>query len=287
MEKDCLFCKIIKGEITSYKIYENKHTFAFLDISNDGNGHILVVPKVHCENILDCDNEVLNQVLGTVKLISQHLVNKCGFEGVNVANNSGKSAEQSVMHLHFHILPRKKEDNFKFFPNLPDCEYSMEENFEKFKISEKIDDAKEIVLYTDGACSGNPGIGGWGAILFYKGKEKILSGGEILTTNNRMELMAVIKGLEAIKEGCKVDVYSDSAYVVNAFEQKWIEKWQSNGWKSSKGDVLNMDLWQKLLAEMERHQVLLHKVKGHSDNENNNKCDALARGEIEKLRKNQ
>ncbi len=143
---------------------------------------------------------------------------------------------------------------------------------------------KEIVLYTDGACSGNPGIGGWGAILFYKGKEKVLSGGEELTTNNRMELMAVIKGLEAIKEGCKVDIYSDSAYVVNAFLQGWVEKWLMNGWKSSKGKVLNVDLWQRLLAEMERHEVCWHKVKGHADNENNNKCDALARGEIEKIR---
>ena len=143
---------------------------------------------------------------------------------------------------------------------------------------------KEIVLYTDGACSGNPGIGGWGAILFYKGKEKVLSGGEELTTNNRMELMAVIKGLEAIKEGCKVDIYSDSAYVVNAFLQGWVEKWLMNGWKSSKGKVLNVDLWQRLLDEMERHEVCWHKVKGHADNENNNKCDALARGEIEKIR---
>jgi len=284
MEKDCLFCKIIKGEIPSYKIYENDYTYAFLDISNDGNGHILVVPKQHFENVLDCDDEYLAQVMKTVKLISSHLVNNCGFEGVNIANNSGKSAEQSVMHLHFHILPRKSDDTFNFFPSLPDCEYSMEENLKKFQILEKSD--KEVVLYTDGACSGNPGMGGWGAILFYKGKDKILSGGEMQTTNNRMELMAVIKGLEAIKESCKVEVYSDSAYVVNAFEQKWIDKWKSNGWKSSKGEVLNIDLWKKLLNEMERHQVTLHKVKGHSDNENNNKCDALARGEIEKLRKN-
>lgn len=143
---------------------------------------------------------------------------------------------------------------------------------------------KEIILYTDGACSGNPGMGGWGSILIYKGREKVFSGGENLTTNNRMELMAVIKGLSAIKESCKVDVYSDSAYVVNAFLQGWVAKWQMNGWKSSKGKVLNIDLWQTLLAEMERHEVVWHKVKGHADNENNNRCDALARGEIEKLK---
>lgn len=146
---------------------------------------------------------------------------------------------------------------------------------------------KEIVLYTDGACSGNPGMGGWGSILIYKGKEKILSGGEKLTTNNRMELMAVIKGLEAIKEGCHVDIYSDSAYVVNAFLQDWVTKWLMNGWRSSKGKVLNVDLWQRLLDEMSKHEVVWHKVKGHADNENNNRCDALARGEIEKLRQSQ
>ena len=146
---------------------------------------------------------------------------------------------------------------------------------------------KEIVLYTDGACSGNPGMGGWGSILMYKGKEKILAGGEMLTTNNRMELTAVIKGLEAIKESCHVDIYSDSAYVVNAFLQDWVSKWLMNGWKSSKGKVLNTDLWQRLLDEISRHEVIWHKVKGHADNEYNNRCDALARGEIEKLRQNQ
>ena len=145
---------------------------------------------------------------------------------------------------------------------------------------------KEVVLYTDGACSGNPGLGGWGAILIYKGKEQILAGGEKMTTNNRMELMAVIKGLEAIKESCKVDIYSDSAYVVNAFLQDWVSKWKTNGWRSSKGQVLNLDLWQRLLAEMEKHEIVWHKVKGHADNENNNRCDAFARGEIDKLRLN-
>ncbi|MBO5022424.1 MAG: ribonuclease HI [Clostridia bacterium] len=146
---------------------------------------------------------------------------------------------------------------------------------------------KEIVLYTDGACSGNPGMGGWGAILSYQGREKVLSGGEMMTTNNRMELTAVIEGLKAIKEGCKVDIYSDSAYVVNAFLQDWISKWRANGWRSSKGAVLNTDLWKSLLAQMAKHEVKWHKVKGHADNENNNRCDALARGEIDKLRANQ
>ncbi len=143
---------------------------------------------------------------------------------------------------------------------------------------------KEIILYTDGACSGNPGIGGWGAILMYNNKEKELSGGEELTTNNRMELMAVIKGLEAIKESCIVDIYSDSAYVVNAFLQDWITKWVNNGWRTTKGGVMNKDLWERLLELLERHQVSWHKVKGHADNKYNNRCDALARGEIEKIK---
>lgn len=144
---------------------------------------------------------------------------------------------------------------------------------------------KNIILYTDGACSGNPGLGGWGAILMYNGKQKEISGGEEQTTNNRMELTAVIKGLEALKEECNVDVYSDSAYVVNAFLQDWISNWIKNGWRTSKGSVLNIDLWQKLIELTQKHNVSWHKVKGHSDNEFNNRCDALARGEIDKLRK--
>lgn len=141
---------------------------------------------------------------------------------------------------------------------------------------------KEIILYTDGACSGNPGKGGWGAILFYNGIKKEISGGEENTTNNRMELTAVIKGLEALKEPCKVDIYSDSAYVVNAFLQNWVGSWQNNGWKSSKGKVLNIDLWQRLLQLVSIHSVSWHKVKGHADNEYNNRCDSLARSEITK-----
>lgn len=142
---------------------------------------------------------------------------------------------------------------------------------------------KNIILYTDGACSGNPGKGGWGAILFYGDHKKELSGGEQATTNNRMELTAVIKGLEALKEPCIVDVYSDSAYVVNAFLLGWVENWQNNGWKTTKGKVLNIDLWQKLLNLIGKHHISWHKVKGHSDNEYNNKCDALARSEIDKI----
>lgn len=145
---------------------------------------------------------------------------------------------------------------------------------------------KNIILYTDGACSGNPGKGGWGAILKYNDHEKVLSGGEESTTNNRMELTAVIKGLEALKESCDVQIYSDSAYVVNSFLQNWITVWQENNWKtSSKKDVLNVDLWKKLVELTHKHSVQWFKVKGHADNELNNRCDKLARAEIEKFNK--
>ena len=143
---------------------------------------------------------------------------------------------------------------------------------------------KNITLYTDGACSGNPGNGGWGAILMYNDAKKEISGGESQTTNNRMELTAVIKGLEALKEECNVDIYSDCAYVVNAFLQDWITNWQNNRWKSKKGMVLNIDLWQRLIELTKKHNVTWHKVKGHADNEFNNRCDALARGEIAKIK---
>ena len=135
----------------------------------------------------------------------------------------------------------------------------------------------EVTIYTDGACSGNPGPGGWAAILMAGGAKKEMSGGERDTTNNRMELMAVIEGLKALKRPCKVDIYSDSAYVVNAFEQNWIGKWVKNGWKNSaKAEVANSDLWKELINLTAMHNVTFHKVKGHADNEFNNRCDELA-----------
>jgi len=135
----------------------------------------------------------------------------------------------------------------------------------------------EVNIYTDGACSGNPGAGGWGAVLIYGENEKRLQGGEELTTNNRMELMAAIKGLEALKRPCKVNLYSDSAYLVNAFNQGWLKNWQRNGWKTAKKEpVENQDLWQRLLALAQIHDITWIKVKGHSDNYYNNLCDQLA-----------
>lgn len=143
---------------------------------------------------------------------------------------------------------------------------------------------KEVVIYTDGACSGNPGPGGWGAILMYGEHRKELSGGEKLTTNNRMELTASIEALKALKEPCKVKLYSDSAYLVNGFRQGWIDNWQRNGWRNSRNEpVENQDLWKRLLELLERHSVEFIKVKGHSDNEWNNRCDELAREAIQRL----
>ncbi len=142
----------------------------------------------------------------------------------------------------------------------------------------------EVTIYTDGACSGNPGPGGWAAILMAGGAKKEMSGGERDTTNNRMELMAVIEGLKALKRPCKVDIYSDSAYVVNAFEQNWIGKWVKNGWKNSaKAEVANSDLWKDLINLTSMHNVTFHKVKGHADNEFNNRCDELAVREWKKI----
>ena len=142
---------------------------------------------------------------------------------------------------------------------------------------------EKVVIYTDGACSGNPGPGGWGAILMYKGVKKEISGGNKKTTNNIMELTAVIEGLKMLKFPCEVDLYSDSAYVVNAFEQKWIYGWIKKNWKTASGDpVKNRELWEELYGLTKTHTVNFIKVKGHSDNEYNNRCDELARGEIEK-----
>ncbi len=142
---------------------------------------------------------------------------------------------------------------------------------------------KEVAIYTDGACSYNPGPGGWGAILMYNGSEKRISGGDANTTNNKMELIAVINALSCLKEQCKVQLYSDSAYVVNAFVQGWLENWKSNGWKKQNKRVKNVELWQQLDNLVNYHQVEFIKVKGHSDNKYNNECDKLARAEVDKL----
>ena len=145
---------------------------------------------------------------------------------------------------------------------------------------------KRVDLYTDGACSGNPGPGGYGAILSYNGREKELVGGEEMTTNNRMELTAVIVGLEALKEPCIVTVYSDSKYVVDAMNEGWAEKWHDNNWmRNSKEPALNPDLWEQLLGLSMEHDVTFVWVKGHAGHPQNERCDKLATGYIEQLKK--
>ena len=140
---------------------------------------------------------------------------------------------------------------------------------------------KKIIIYTDGACSGTPGKGGWGALLMFGSSIREISGFSPATTNNRMELSAAIEALEALKEPCEVHLYSDSSYLVNAINEGWLKRWTANSWKTSaKKNVENIDLWQKILKLLRLQDVTFHKVKGHSDNPYNNRCDELARQAI-------
>ena len=142
----------------------------------------------------------------------------------------------------------------------------------------------KVVIYTDGACSGNPGPGGWGTILMYKDIKKEISGGNENTTNNIMEITAVLEGLKMLKHECEVEIYSDSAYVVNAFNQGWIYNWRKNNWKTSgKDPVKNKELWEELYELTKKHKVTFIKVKGHADNIYNNICDELARNAIKNI----
>ena len=135
---------------------------------------------------------------------------------------------------------------------------------------------KQVVIYTDGACSGNPGPGGWGAILQYKDTERELSGGEKLTTNNRMELLGAISALSALKEPCEIDLYTDSQYIANAINKGGLQGWKAKSWKRKDGELKNVDLWQELDKLLNTHTVTFHWVKGHADNKFNNRCDELA-----------
>ena len=143
---------------------------------------------------------------------------------------------------------------------------------------------KTVTIYTDGACSGNPGPGGWGAILDWNGIEKEISGGAPETTNNRMELTGVIEALSLLKEPCVVELYSDSKYVIDALQKGWVYGWQKKGWiKSDKKPAQNVDLWERLLPLVARHELRCHWVKGHAENEKNNRCDQLAVAESKKF----
>ena len=142
----------------------------------------------------------------------------------------------------------------------------------------------KVIIYTDGACSGNPGPGGWGCVLLYGKYRREASGSEKMTTNNRMEVTAAIEALRLLKRPCTVELYTDSAYLYNAFEKNWLKSWQKNNWKTAaKKDVENRDLWESLLELYNIHQVRFYKVKGHADNLENNRCDELARNAIKSL----
>ena len=151
-------------------------------------------------------------------------------------------------------------------------------------IYDPVSDMKEVTIYTDGACSGNPGPGGWGAILRYGSAVKEMSGGDPETTNNRMELTGVITALSALKEPCHVTLYTDSQYVESAVNLGWLESWQRRGWRRKGGEVKNPDLWQALIPLLETHDVTFVWVKGHAENEYNNRCDELAVAESKKFK---
>lgn len=142
---------------------------------------------------------------------------------------------------------------------------------------------KKVIIYTDGACSGNPGPGGWAAVLQYGDKSRELSGGEAQTTNNRMELLAAISALQLLKEPCEVDLYTDSQYLCNAINKGWLKGWKAKGWKRKDGELKNPDLWQALDALLATHAVTFYWVKGHANNKFNNRCDELAVSEREKF----
>ena len=147
---------------------------------------------------------------------------------------------------------------------------------------------KKIELFTDGACSGNPGPGGWGAILRYNGHEKELCGGEAETTNNRMELTAVIEGLSALKEPCEIELFTDSKYVCDAVVKRWVYSWKANGWKKAdKKPALNVDLWEKLLELLDTHKINFNWIKGHAGHPENERCDTLAVEYSQKFKNNE
>lgn len=187
-------------------------------------------------------------------------------------------------------LPNRDERAENVFDFLCDVVYpwlwgNLYQRWKDYQNRKRNQHMKTVTLYTDGACSGNPGPGGWGAILMFGERKKELSGGEKKTTNNRMELTAVIRGLEALKEPCVVELYSDSKYVIDALEKGWAKGWKARGWvKSDKKPALNPDLWERLLELCAVHTVKLHWVKGHADNPYNNRCDQLAVAEWQKLK---
>lgn len=217
-----------------------------------------------------------------------------GTDDASVAEFAGHQVKV-VMGSYRNIKITTKEDlviaEAFFKEDLKEKEMVADQKVQEAKINtaeKKDQESKEdkknqraVEIYTDGACSGNPGAGGYGVVLLYGNKRKEMSEGYRMTTNNRMEVLAVIKGLEALKEPCQVTLYSDSKYVVDAIQKGWVKKWKANGWyRNKKERASNVDLWERLLVQLERHQVTFQWVKGHADNPGNERCDELARGAI-------
>lgn len=219
-----------------------------------------------------------NFIFAVEKMISLN-VKKTQIDVVFV-ENLGENAKIAIDWLTF----LNDRYSFKFKIKSEIDRFNLKDEFspvQKIDISSSKIDENQVTIYTDGACSGNPGPGGWGAILFHGSHKKEISGFEENTTNNRMEITAVIRALEMLKAPCTVELYSDSAYVVNAIKLGWLENWKNNGWiGSDKKPVKNIEYWKRLDELMNIHQVNFNKVKGHADNEFNNRCDELATGEI-------
>lgn len=225
-------------------------------------------------------NFVTSNFIFSVERMINENIKKLQIDVVFV-ENLGENAKIAIDWL--NLMNEKYSLSFKVISEID--RFHLADEFEviknsNLKISQNQTD-NLVTIYTDGACSGNPGAGGWGAILFHGSHKKEISGFEQNTTNNKMEITAVIRALELLKAPCTVELYSDSAYVVNAIKLGWLENWKNNHWLGSdKKQVKNIDYWKRLDELMQVHNVNFNKVKGHADNEFNNRCDELATGEI-------
>ena len=250
-------CKLNEIEIFKTKDYENITIFTGLFLNFVTSNFVFYVEQIINENIKKMQIDVI------------------------FVENLGENAKIAIDWL--NLLNERYSLSFKVKAEIDRFNLSDEMN-DSISVVSKISQNQEeniVTIYTDGACSGNPGAGGWGAILFHGNHKKEISGFEANTTNNKMEITAVIRALELLKAPCTVDLYSDSAYVVNAINLGWLENWKGNSWKGSdKKQVKNIEYWQRLDELMKTHKVTFIKVKGHADNEFNNRCDELATGEI-------
>ena len=250
------FSKLAEFDLSKIENYENITIYTGLFLNFVSSNFVFAVEKIISENIKKMQIDVV------------------------FIENLGENAKIAIDWLMF----LNERYSFKFKIKSEIDRYNLKEEMKPIQ-QQSIDVSKtgdnNVTIYTDGACSGNPGAGGWGAILFHGAHKKEISGFEQNTTNNRMEITAVIRALEMLKAPCNVELYSDSAYVVNAINLGWLENWKEKGWiGSDKKPVKNIEYWKRLDELMQTHKVNFNKVKGHADNEFNNRCDELATGEI-------